>query len=90
VRIKALLYTSHLFSCCFCCCGAKIGQKKNIAPNIGENQSPLYTLHFLSFFFFFFVVVVMVQKLAKRKTLRPILARIEKHIGPQIRTDPWD
>jgi hypothetical protein len=31
----------------------------------------------------------VVQKLAKRKTLCPILVRIEKHIRPQIITNPW-
>jgi hypothetical protein len=84
--IKALLYTSHLFSFSFCCCGANFGEKKNITPNIGENKNPLYISNFL--FFLLFFVVLVVQKLAKTKTLCPILARIEKHIGPQIITNP--
>jgi hypothetical protein len=34
--------------------GAKIGQKKNIATNIGENESPF--IHITPFFFFFLLL----------------------------------
>jgi hypothetical protein len=65
-----------------------LAKRKTLRP-ILVRINALYTLR-TSFFFFFFIVVIVVQKLAKRKTLHPILVRIKKHIGPQIRTDPWE